>query len=77
MSVFVLGNASNAAELSDIRNYKAYSETFSSSGQPSKEQLELLKAEGFERIAYIAFSNSRGAIAEEGQVFGLSARNAA
>lgn len=65
MSVFVLGNPSNAAELSEIRNYKAYSATFSSSGQPSKEQLELLKAEGFERIAYIAFSNSRGAIAEE------------
>ncbi|MGI9261858.1 MAG: protein tyrosine phosphatase family protein, partial [Woeseiaceae bacterium] len=34
-------------------------------GQPSKEQLELLKEEGFERVAYIAFSNSRGAIADE------------
>jgi len=53
------------AELSDIRNYKEYSSTFSSAGQPSKEQLELLRAEGFERVAYIAFSNSRGAVAEE------------
>lgn len=54
-----------AADFSEIRNYKEYSATFSSAGQPSKEQLELLKQAGFERVAYIAFSNSRGAIAEE------------
>ena len=64
--VFVLAPALAAAQsLSDIRNYKAYSPTFSSAGQPSKEQLALLKEEGFERIAYIAFSNSRGAIVDE------------
>jgi len=63
---FVLAPAVAAAQsLSDIRNYKAYSPTFSSAGQPSREQLALLKKEGFERIAYIAFSNSRGAIADE------------
>lgn len=54
-----------AAELDEIRNYKEYSPTFSSAGQPSKEQFELVKAAGFERVAYIAFSNSRGALAEE------------
>jgi len=54
-----------SADLAEIRNYKEYSPIFSSAGQPSKEQLELLKAEGFERVAYIAFSNSRGAVAEE------------
>ena len=54
-----------SAELSDIRNYKQYSESFSSAGQPTREQLELVKAAGFERVAYIAFSNSRGAIADE------------
>ena len=54
-----------AAELADIRNYKEYSSMFSSAGQPSKEQLEAVKAAGFERVAYIAFSNSRGAIADE------------
>ena len=64
--VFVLAPAFAAAQsLSDIRNYKAYSPTFSSAGQPSKEQLALLKEEGFERIAYIAFSTSRGAIVDE------------
>ena len=54
-----------SADLAEIRNYKEYSPIFSSAGQPSKEQLELLKAEGFERVAYIAFSNSRGAVVEE------------
>jgi len=58
----------SAAELSEIRNYKEYSPTFASAGQPSKEQLELLKSDGFERVVYIAFSNSRGAIADEDAV---------
>ena len=54
-----------ASDLGEIRNYKEYSPTFSSSGQPTKEQLEAVKEAGFERVAYIAFSNSRGAIADE------------
>jgi protein tyrosine phosphatase (PTP) superfamily phosphohydrolase (DUF442 family) len=55
----------SAAELSEIRNYIEYSPTFSSAGQPSLEQLNDLKAAGFERVVYIAFGNSRGAIADE------------
>jgi protein tyrosine phosphatase (PTP) superfamily phosphohydrolase (DUF442 family) len=54
-----------AADLSGIRNYKEYSPLFSSAGQPTNEQIELLKEAGFERVAYLAFSNSRGAIADE------------
>jgi protein tyrosine phosphatase (PTP) superfamily phosphohydrolase (DUF442 family) len=54
-----------ANELSDISNYREYSETFASSGQPTKEQLELLRDEGFERIVYIAFSNSGKAFVDE------------
>ncbi len=54
-----------AAELSEIRNYIEYSPTFASAGQPTKEQLDLLPAAGYERVVYIAFSNSRGAIADE------------
>jgi protein tyrosine phosphatase (PTP) superfamily phosphohydrolase (DUF442 family) len=57
-----------AAELSEIRNYREYSPTFSSSGQPSQEQLEAVKEAGFERVIYIAFSNSRGALAGEDAV---------
>jgi len=54
-----------AADLNEIRNYREYSPAFSSSGQPTKEQLEAVKEAGFERVIYIAFSNSRGALAEE------------
>jgi len=63
--LLLLPGFAQSADLSEIRNYKEYSPTFSSSGQPNKEQLEDLQAEGFERVAYIAFSNSRGAVAEE------------
>lgn len=63
--MFSLSTAGSTAELSDISNYREYSPSFSSSGQPTKEQLALLKDEGFERIVYIAFSNSRMAFADE------------
>ncbi len=55
----------SADELSEISNYREYSATFASSGQPTKEQLQLLKDDGFERIVYIAFSNNGNAFADE------------
>ena len=64
----VFGMATNiaaAAELSDISNYREYSATYSSSGQPTNEQLQLLQSEDFERIIYLAFSNNEGAIVDE------------
>ena len=54
-----------AAELAEISNYREYSPAFASSGQPTREQLEMLKDEGFERIIYIAFSNNGKAFADE------------
>jgi len=54
-----------AADVADIRNYREYSPTLSSAGQPTKEQLEAVKQAGFGRVIYIAFSNSRGALPEE------------
>lgn len=54
-----------SAELSEIRNYIEYSPTFASAGQPSVEQLNAVKAAGFEKIIYIAFTNGRTAIASE------------
>jgi protein tyrosine phosphatase (PTP) superfamily phosphohydrolase (DUF442 family) len=60
-----IGLPTRASELSDISNYREYSPNFSSSGQPTKKQLALLKDEGFERIVYIAFSNSGKAFADE------------
>ena len=66
MTVFLLCCMSvNADELSDISNYREYSSNFSSSDQPSKKQFSLLKDAGFERIIYIAFSNSGKAFADK------------
>ncbi len=55
----------SADELSEISNYREYSATFASSGQPTKEQLQFLKDDGFERIVYIAFSDNGNAFADE------------
>ncbi|MDA0994798.1 MAG: protein tyrosine phosphatase family protein [Proteobacteria bacterium] len=60
-----MGALASAAELNEIRNYIEYSPIFSSAGQPTREQLEAVKSAGFERVVYIAFSNSRDAIADE------------
>lgn len=54
-----------ADELSEISNFRQYSPLFASSGQPDREQLEALKDAGFERIVYIAMSDSRNALANE------------
>ena len=61
----LLAAASANAGVEDIRNYREYSPTFSSSGQPSKDEIRALGAAGFERVVYIAFTDSRGAIADE------------
>lgn len=60
--------AATAESLSDISNYRDYSELFSSSGQPSAEQLVLLKEAGFERIIYLAFTTSHTALAAEDKI---------
>ena len=65
IAILALPGAAIAAELDEIRNYREYSPTFASAGQPSAEQLEAVRDAGFERVVYIAFSNSRGAIADE------------
>jgi protein tyrosine phosphatase (PTP) superfamily phosphohydrolase (DUF442 family) len=66
--VFSLSGSLFAHTLAEIKNYLEYSEDFSSAGQPTREQFTLLKNEGFERIVYIAFANSKGAIPDEDQV---------
>lgn len=64
----VVGTVASSAELSEIRNYIEYSPTFASAGQPSREQLDDVRAAGFERVIYIAFSNSGNAISDEDAV---------
>lgn len=57
-----------AGELDKISNYREYSPTFASSGQPNKKQLAVLRENGFERIVYIAFTNSGKAYSDEDQL---------
>jgi len=68
LAVLILSNSLLADSLEEIKNYREYSPDFSSAGQPSRKQFELLKKEGFERVVYIAFANSEGAISDEDQV---------
>jgi protein tyrosine phosphatase (PTP) superfamily phosphohydrolase (DUF442 family) len=51
--------------LDAVLNYRSYSPTFASAGQPGREQFELVRDAGFERVVYIAFSDSGNAFADE------------
>lgn len=63
--VFSGSAAASTDELDEIANYREYSEVLSSSGQPSVSQLHALKDAGFERVVFLAFSDSQGSIANE------------
>ncbi|MDX1489993.1 MAG: protein tyrosine phosphatase family protein [Pseudohongiellaceae bacterium] len=60
--------AQSQASLDDIRNYREYSDTFASAGQPTQEQFELIQQSGFERIIYIAFNSGPTAVANEDEI---------
>lgn len=51
-----------APELSEITNFRQYSDTFASSGQPTREQFQAVADQGFERVVYIAFTNNTNAL---------------
>lgn len=55
-------------KLADIPNYREYSPAFSSSGQPSAEQLKAVAEAGFQRVIYLAFSDNQTAIEAEDRV---------
>ena len=57
-----------AGDLAVIKNYREYSPAFASAGQPTRDQFGELKEAGVERVVYIAFANSKGAISDEDQV---------
>ena len=66
--VMIFPGALHADSLEEIKNYREYSPAFASAGQPSRDQFAELKEAGFERIVYIAFANSKGAVSDEDQV---------
>ncbi len=51
--------------LQQISNFRQYSPTFASAGQPTREQFQVIKDQGFERVVYIAFTNNRNALPDE------------
>ena len=51
--------------LAGIVNFRAYSAQFASSGQPTVDQLALLRDAGFERVVYIAFSDHDNSLPSE------------
>ena len=51
--------------LQEIKNYREYSASFASSGQPTAEQLEAVAAAGFERVVYIAWSDHSNSLPNE------------
>ena len=48
--------------LTEIINFRQYSERFASAGQPTREQFQTIAEQGFERIVYIAFTNNPNAL---------------
>ena len=63
--ILMVTHTSLASDLSDIENFRQYSDSLSSSGQPSAEQLALAANEGYERVIYLAFNDNETAIAFE------------
>lgn len=57
-----------ADQLDEIVNYKEYSATLSSSGQPDTDQLESLREAGFERVVFLAFSDNHGSVPNEDRI---------
>lgn len=56
------------ATLGEITNFRQYSETFASAGQPTAEQFSAVRDAGYERVIYIAFTNNQNAVANADQL---------
>lgn len=54
-----------AAGVEDIVNYREYSASLSSSGQPTEAQLKSVADAGFERVVFLAFSDNQESLASE------------
>ena len=70
---FVFSSAVQALEepnpaLAEIVNFRQYSATFASAGQPTREQFTTIAENGFERVVYIAFTNNPNALPDADQV---------
>lgn len=57
-----------STELDEITNFRQYSSSFASSGQPTREQFQSLADNGFERVVYIAFTSNQNALSDADQL---------
>lgn len=48
--------------LAEITNFRQYSASFASAGQPTREQFQAIADNGFERVVYIALTNNPNAL---------------
>lgn len=65
---FSAASAHAADELSEIVNFREYSDLLSSSGQPNAEQLSVVRNAGFERIVFLAFSDHEHSLQHEDRI---------
>ncbi len=55
-------------KLQAIKNFREYSASFASSGQPSAAQLQAVRDAGFTRVVYIAFSDHDNSLPNEDRI---------
>jgi len=65
---FSAASAHAADELSEIVNFREYSDLLSSSGQPNAEQLSAVRKAGFERVVFLAFSDHEHSLQHEDRI---------
>ena len=65
LALVVMASPAWSAEVDEIVNYREYSPTFASAGQPTEEQLPAIRDAGFERVVYVAFSDQSRSLANE------------
>ncbi len=68
LSLFLVASAAWAEDSLDLVNYRMYSPTLSSSGQPSAEQLATVAEAGFERVVYLALTDQDSSLKHEDRI---------
>jgi protein tyrosine phosphatase (PTP) superfamily phosphohydrolase (DUF442 family) len=64
----VSASACAASDLASIINYREYSPTLSSAGQPERRQFEAIREAGFERVIFLAFTDHHESVANEDRI---------
>ncbi|MBT8096814.1 MAG: protein tyrosine phosphatase family protein [Woeseia sp.] len=65
---FSAGFVVEASDFAEISNFRSYSDTFASSGQPSEADMNALRSAGFQRIVYIAWTDHENSLPHEDRV---------